>query len=249
VQTGFYKLSAQASSLPPAQFTYHHEKRLPVKSSCFNWKPQQDIPKWVASQAKYLREEQLGVTSTDIATLQKAIFANPEGLTTTIEWRTGKLQLLTKRQGSTWKTVQRKFSQAALFVASRVDTRCEELAEVDNLAGWLKCQAAEIMRTNPEFGWDDMDALEDSIRKNPMGLTTMLEWDAGRWHLMIRESRDEEGLWHCRSVLEETEATPVSAFDQHWAVSPDGGMCDGCGRIPQSLQNGQETYHPTRVLT
>lgn len=207
----FYNLTSQASVLDESAFIFTQEP-LPTRCSQLKWKdmPLSDLQGLIASQAQALRKDGAIIfNARDVMKLMSSIVSQPKGVATTIEWRTGKLQFLTRRtNGQTWQVVQRKFSQSiATPTQNREETVCFKYAEVDSLDRFMQKQCLAIRMTNPEFSEDDEVALLDSIKKSPQGLSLLLEWDTGRWQMKIFQDGDEEDVWHCYTKSEQARET------------------------------------------
>lgn len=176
-----------------------HQERLPDDGSSHAWIPQRDIREWIATELVSLAAEDVHIDRAKVAEIQQSIPQHPTGLSTVIEWQTGKLELLTRRQGQVWQTVLRKVSQSRI-TASYMSSRSERWANVSNLSGWLKRQAEKLQRYDFDFTDDDVEHLESAIRGSPSGLSTTVEWTTGKWQLMIRQHGE---IWQAITAIED----------------------------------------------
>lgn len=188
-------------------------------SSSFTWIQQVDLLEWLHTKLVSLRSDHVFINHDE---LLAAIQRTPAGLSTMIEWGSGRVRLLTQQQPSgQWQTAFKKFSLTVMVTELRhTNSRSERWSNISNLSGWLTRQAEKIRRHDPDYTADDVKYLEQQILGSPMGLVTTIEWTTGTWHLKIKQSGD---IWEAISVMEEKTMAVVASVPFHTSWNPVDG--------------------------
>lgn len=188
--------------------------------SSLAWVVKTDVDKWFTSHVEELKSHQVHLAKPRYDEMLSSIKANPQGLSTSIAWESGKLELLTRQcHDGKWQTVVRKFAQEAMLVENAyTSTNSERWAKVNDLSGWLPLQAEKMKRHNPDFSFHDVAHLESMILSNPDGLSTTIEWSTGRWQLRIRQSGK---IWLAIATMETEKSDDGvnDAFHNSWQSS------------------------------